>query len=365
MIWRFQGFADFASQTLLPVWTGAILLGLVVVLYGKRRAAAELPGTPRRAAFLLYGIGASAFLFSAATVLGVPDIRFVPPALIISVFVLGLFLRFAIPEALVLWRGRGGLSLRLLPALVALTLVASSIGAMLMSHNTPAWFRWNYSGYEAKVQWRNLERMAATYRGDMTGGRFLWEKQNQNDNADFGSERGFENIWRFFGRPSSEGIHYGSSFMARATTYLQSCYSLDPVDPEAERLYSTVDPGSWALRFTQANARHIVVYSEEIRKRFSERPEFRIDKAFGKFSVFEYLGFPSSYVEVLDPENISIVNDSAGGFRTDFYRFFRDYELVRRPFVPSSFADDELSSRVAVLHNSYDGLLARYGSSEE
>lgn len=384
MIWRFQDFPDFARQTLLPVWAGAAALALMVALpkarptrgrnTSRRRgvpARESLPdvpglnplqGVPRRAAFLLYGLGASAFLFLAATVLEVPDIRFVPPALIISLFSAALFAaepsrRGVLPTGAAGGQRRTALPLR--PILATLVLAASCVGAVFMARNAPAWFAWNYSGYEAKAKWPNLAGIAEAYRGGIMDGRILWEKQNQYDNADFGSERGFENLMHFTGRPSAEGIHYGSSFMARATTWLQSAYSLNPVDPEADRLYSVVDPDSLPLRFTQANAHHIIAYSPEIKAAFSALPEFRLDREFGKFAVFEYLDFPGSYVELVDPRALSVVRDSTGGFKTDFYRFFRDYELVRRPFVPQSFTDAGLESRIASRYSSYEELYMR------
>jgi hypothetical protein len=368
MIWYFASFQDFAGQTLLPVWASAVLMALAVIVLPRSKTApvrspvARLaqnpvrPGrrsgwqsdlsSPRRCgAYLLYGLGACAFMFMAATVLEVPDIRFVPPALILSICCACLFVRDGFPP-------------RLQPWMAGLILLVACSLSLRLARNSPAWFTWNYSGYQAKSQWQNLSALAEHYRGGIMDGRILWEKQNQNDNHDFGSERGFENLYWFTGRPSAEGIHYGSSFMARATTYLQSTYSLNPVDPEAQRLYSRVDPQSWPLRFTQANASHIIIHSPELKQAFDGHPDFSLDQHFGKFAVYAYRHFNASYVEILDDTALSIVNDSPGGFKTDFYRFYRDYALIRRPFVPASFADDALAVRVGTLHPEYDSLHA-------
>jgi hypothetical protein len=186
--------------------------------------------------------------------------------------------------------------------------------------------------------------MGERYRGAVDDGRFLWEKQDQRDNKDFGSERGFENLSLFTGHPTSEGIHYGSSMMARAATYLQSSYSQNPVDPEAERIYSIVDPASWPARFSLLNARYIVTHSEKITGLFSARADFALDAKIGKFSVFSYRGYPGHYVQALPAGAVSVVGEGAGGFKSDYYRFFREYELYPFPFVAGAFADPALKA---------------------
>jgi hypothetical protein len=325
MIWHFESLADFARQTLMPVWlSAALFLATVAAL---SRGAAR-----RKSLFVLYGFGACAVMFTVAKFLEIPDIRFVPPLLVFSIFALSLCADSLMSKL------RGPYAATVANAVLVCTLVASGIAVQVLSRNSPAWFAWNYSGYEAKQGWKDLEAIARRYRGDMASGRMLWEKQNQRDNADFGSERGFENLYMLTGLPSAEGIHYGSSFMARAVTYLQSEYSPDPVDPEAWRLYSRVNPEAWPLRFSQVNAHYIIAHSPEITAIFAGRTDFELEFKSGKFSVFAYRRFPSSYVEVLENRDIGVVDDSPAGFRTDFYRFYRDYELVRKPFVPSSFA---------------------------
>jgi len=356
MIWRFSSLYDFARQTLAPVWIGALFLGIATIPRARRCNRLD---TARAVRFLLYGLGACAFLFRAASVLEIPDIRFVPPALILSLFIGIVFLAdLVLPPGKKTERVAGTL-------LALLALIASAGIVPIIGRNSGAWFAWNYSGYETKAQWSNLRKLSENYRGGIDDGRLLWEKQNQNDNKDFGSERGFENLRLFSGRPSTEGIHYGSSFMARAATYLQSCYSLDPVDPEAYRLYSNVDALSWPLRFRQVNASHIITHSLEITKAFAEHKDFRLDGRFGKFSVFAHRDFRRSYVEILDPTRVSIVADSQNGFKKDFYRYFRDYELIQRPFVPASFADAKLESRIKKHYANYDALREVFRESEE
>ena len=346
IIWRFSSLEDLARQTLAWVWAPLALAFLVA-----SRSKKLSRGDRSFQAFILYSLTACAFLFFAAPGLGMPDIRFIPAALLLCALGASMLCENLLSRIDSPFPGAGGRESRVkilesaLPSLAALVLAAvACAGASAMARNSPAWYRWNYSGYEAKAEWASMKKLGETYKGSPDEGRFLWEKQDQRDNKDFGSERAFENLSLFTGHPTSEGIHYGSSMMARAATYLQSSYSPNPVDPEAERIYSEIDPASWPARFSLLNARFIVTHSEEIKEMFAAHPDFALDSETGKFSVFRFLGYREGYVGVLPDGALSIVDPGAGGLRADFYRFFREYELYEYPFVSSGFADGALAA---------------------
>lgn len=372
MIWHFSSFKEFARQTLMLAWLPALLLFLTASFQRRQnttshraRKAQALEGTkagkidwvylPR---FFSYAMAACAFLFLVAPGLGMPDIRFVPTAVIFSLFGISLLAanpaegvterrawRFSFDKRSSSGHSRSGTSGLATLMIAELTAVLASCGiAAAIGRNASGWFAWNYSGYEAKQEWQFINKLRDTYNGSIDDGRFLWEKQDQRDNRDFGSERAFENLYLFTGHPSSEGIHYGSSFMARSATYLQSTYSLHPVDPEAERIYSAIDPDSWTARFAQLNVHYIIVHSDEMKKLFSAHPSFALDMEAGKFSVYRFKGYQGHFVQALPANALSIVKSGPGGFKTDFYRFFRDYELIRFPFISSEFADNRLVS---------------------
>lgn len=325
MVWNFASFTDFAKQTLLPVWATAVLVLLAMTVFLKDVAR-------RKALFILYALGACGAMFVISRFLEIPDIRFVPPALIFSILAFSL----GVHE---LGRRVTGLSEGILSYVTPLVLVVIIGGAAAaISRNASGWFEWNYSGYQAKQGWKDLDAISQFCKDDIRTGRILWEKQNQRDNADFGSERGFENLFMFTGLPSAEGIHYGSSFMARAVTYMQSEYSPEPVDPEAWRIYSRINPDVWPLRFAQTNSRYMITHSPTITALFAGRQDFEPVFTSGKFTVFRYKDSPSSYIEVRKPEDIVVLTESAGGYRGDFYRYFREYALIHHPFVPKSFA---------------------------
>jgi hypothetical protein len=344
ILWHFDSLKDLAQQTLAWIWIPCGILFLASSL-GDRKNYDSRSLTPT---CMLYGIYACTFLFFAAPGLGMPDIRFVPSALIFSSIGVAVLADRCIDA---LWQGH---SVRHSPwakampiaALITIALACSAV-AIAAGKNSPSWFRWNYSGYEEKDEWAFLKALETRYSQTFPKGRFLWEKQDQKDNRDFGSERGFESLYLFTGFPSGEGIHYGSSMMARATTYVQSTYSINPVDPEPERIYSNINPQSWDDYCTLLCAQFIVTHSAEITSMFEAHPSFSIDFRMGKFSVFKFLGYKGSYIDIVSAKNIAIVEPKSGGFRADYYRFFRDYWSFGYPFVSSVFADRRLRDRIA------------------
>lgn len=343
MTWHFDNFKDFIVKT--SFW--AIAIGFIVVILGFFRSRRH-----RWVSFLLlWGYGVCLFLYTLAIYLEIPDIRFIPPALIISVLTMAVFV---IARDKIFNESNNRAAMLVLTSVSLVTAIVFSSFVKVVSD----WFNWNYTGYEAKQEYPNLRNIITMYSGDIDSGRILWEKQNQHDNADFGSERSFENLSMFTGRPSMEGIQYGSSFMARPVTYMQSEYSQNPVDPEAYRLYSKINPDVWALRFWQVNAKDIITYSPEIQKLFTENTNFELTAIFGKFQMFTYKDFPHSYVQVADLDKFSIVKDPRTGFKNQFYRAFRDYELFDHPFLPLSYAED-LTNLLEVFDH-YDPYMYKY-----
>ncbi|HPO49414.1 MAG TPA: hypothetical protein PLO89_03730 [Spirochaetota bacterium] len=338
MIWRFKDMKDFFGQTFFAIINVGFLFSIFILINSFKDRILAL--------FSIYFYLVCAFFYFISTFLEIPDIRFVPPAIIISIFSIAFFFNYT-PKFFSKKESK-----YTNPIILVLLCVVISVFVVAYPKNVTSWFNWNYTGYEAKKEYPNLEKIVAQYKGNIDSGRLLWEKQNQNDNADFGSERGFENLLFFTGRPSTEGVHYGSSFMARATTYMQSEYSLNPVDPEANRIYSVVNPDGWPTRFYQTNSKDIILYSDDLKNKFAIHKDFEKTGEFGKFHLYTFKNFPKSYVRVTDFDKISVVKDNKYGFRTDFYRHFRDYELFDLPFVFEKNAGD-LKSKCKYYKN-YD-----------
>jgi hypothetical protein len=353
-VWKFDSFATFFTQTFMALILIGVILTLVMIalhtLFRKKFSNWLAP------ALLGYGFLAALFFYLIAAWLGIPDIRFVPPAIIFSLFAIALSF-----DMLLKWLAEVKQIIKLDLILTILAITASITIAWNLTQNVGGWFNWNNSGYEARREYRTLTALRVNSGGDANSGRILWEKLRSSDSADFGSERAFENLQYFTGRPSAEGVLWGSSFMARATSYMQSEYSPHAVDPEPWRIYSRVNPDVWPYRFFATNSKDIIIYSNEMRARFNTHPEFTQSYNTGRFSIYEFSSFPGSYIQVIDQANLHVVEDNEHGFRQDFYRFFRDYELMDHPFIPASFAKG--LDTTSDSYKSYDHFFEKYRNS--
>ena len=206
MTWQFTSLQDFFRQSFFSLIALGVLAATAFLTLERRGF--------RKAWLMLYLTGVSAFFFFIAKLIEVPDIRFIPPALITAIFSISFFAaktaaRFSyFGKKLKQSTSRRVFSYIPLSGLIAAAIplaafAGASIFVGIQARNVSSWFTWNYSGYEAKQEYPNLKAMTEALSGDFSDGRILWEKQNQNDNADFGSERGFENLYLFTGRGSA------------------------------------------------------------------------------------------------------------------------------------------------------------------
>jgi hypothetical protein len=359
LVWQFNSFGEFFKQSFLLLGLAGFVINVAAFILDRRSRKLTL--------MITWFYAACGFIYFASALLGIPDIRFIPPVLVISL--LAVVQLFAILSRM-LTSARPGLA-RFRPetAWLAVSIITGIVFSINAVHNLPVWFEWNNSGYESKPSWPQLEVISRKSAGSAADGRLLWEKLPFRDNTDFGSERAFENSYMFTGRPSMEGVHYGSSFMSRAITYLQSEYSENTRDPEYRyRLYSQVNPQSWVYRFHQVNGRDIIVYSNRMKQFFSADPNFSLlydasrfatpSSTGKKFHVYRFNESPDSYIEVLEPGQLQVIDDNRFGFERDFYRYFRDYELTAYPFVPSGFADKSLEG--FTRFKTYDAYYRRF-----
>ncbi|PKL03494.1 MAG: hypothetical protein CVV53_09385, partial [Spirochaetae bacterium HGW-Spirochaetae-9] len=158
MIWYFSSLKDFARQTLAWVWVPLCIVFVAALFAGK-----TFRDERRFLALTLYALAACAFLFFAAPGLGMPDIRFIPSALIFCALGASILVESWLNRSL---GSLSGFFTSSMPSAAVLILAISACaGAAAMARNAPAWFRWNYAGYEAKSQWPVLAGLGETYRG--------------------------------------------------------------------------------------------------------------------------------------------------------------------------------------------------------
>ncbi len=269
VVWQFPHWSDLFHQA----FGGVILLAVVLHLLARWK------GHPRPAdGFFLYGMGVSAGLYLTASLLHIADIRFFPPLLFFSL--------------LSAWSGLQAL-LRILPrppqrlAAPLSLILAAALGLGTLwdpSHIAPRWFLANYAGYQATpafapgAEMDQLRQLLTEVEG-----RVGWEHAAYAPR--FGTDRVFENLPLFTGRPTTEGIHYASALLARAVTTVTAEISLRIGSP-SPIVYSHYDPERAERHLRLLHVNHVIIASPLMQTLLNEHPGFRLVGHAGSLALY-------------------------------------------------------------------------------
>ena len=175
------------------------------------------PGATTVARIWWAAMPAATALYLLAPALGVVNIRFLPflqvaLGLVAAVEIGGVLSRMRAPETWPI-----AVLLALLPWLAA------------RQSYVPAWIEWNYSGFEAKPGWSQLQRLSEHLRGDFRDPRVVFE--HSPDHEALGTTRAFENLPLLSGRSTLEGLYMQASPVAPFVFFVQSELSRRPCAP--------------------------------------------------------------------------------------------------------------------------------------
>ncbi|MGH8508656.1 MAG: 6-pyruvoyl-tetrahydropterin synthase-related protein, partial [Gammaproteobacteria bacterium] len=202
--WGFREWKEVLPPILWPAAAG--VAGAVVL----RALSPRLrdPSAMAAAGIWWAAIPAATALYLLAPALGVVDIRFLPflqvaLGLVAAVEMGGVLSRMRAPG---IWPI--AILLALLPWLAARQSYVSD------------WIEWNYSGFEAKPGWRQLQRLSEHLRGDFRDPRVVFE--HSDDHEALGTTRAFESLPLFSGRSTLEGLYMQASPVAPFVFFVQS-----------------------------------------------------------------------------------------------------------------------------------------------
>lgn len=326
MTWNFASFKEFFIMTALWAPLSGMVLS-VSVFFSSRKFRLQ-------SGLFLYLFLVCVFLYFASHFLDIPDIRFVPPIVMVSLLSVPVFLESYKDTPAAFWIKKGFFLL----AIFATFLMAK------LNPFVETWFDSNYKGYELTSGYSNVNDLYESLGGDLEDGRIAWEKVTSDVGGNIGGTRAFESLYMFTGRPGMEGIHYGSSHMARQTLYLDSMYSSYAFGPDGDRIFAEKNQEWVSNYFALMNISGFIAYSDTYTGKFEADESFSNTGEFGIFTTFEFLGADRSYVDVLKLSNLSVVKTVEKDFKSEFLRYFRYFELFEHPFVPADFADEELLS---------------------
>lgn len=314
MIWRFYE-------------TRELLHGIhyeILALAGVALVAARFAGRRHHANFFLYMLAVATALYFAATALRIADIRFFPPLL--------FFALLLIVDAAACWMGSVPRHrTTIFAGAVVLTVLAGGAWIYAPGAQGPDWYRWNYSGYEAKQAHRDgtLEGLKSLLRAGRDAPRVAWEKAEYNSR--WGSDRVFENLPLLVGRRSTEGVHYASALLSKEITWMHGEYSLHTASPEP-LIYGHYNIDALPARFRMFNIQEFIAASPEITHLMSESGHFLALGRAGPYTVFRLRESSGGYVETPQyrPQLALTANEN---WRRRFYAWFRRAESLDVPLV--------------------------------
>lgn len=249
--------------------------------------------------------------------LGLVDVRVLPILqlflVMIAAIYLGIFLRRLLP----------------LPWVWAFCVPVIGLGLFWAHHqvvNFPHWLKWNYSGWEAKTAYGNLQDLSKAIRGDFSDPRVIYENNDLSNSA--GTIRVFEMLPYFSGRSVLEGVYMQATILAPAAFYLQALISKTPSCPFPNYQCTGYKVESLKNFLELMGISQLILITPEVQAQ-ADQTNFLTKKGdFGIWHLYESKN-PVSLVGVLEaaPKWIPFEN-----YKEQFYSWFQAY-IPKKPFL--------------------------------
>ncbi len=274
----------------LSAWMG--ILFLVPVL--KNMAGSNYPDRNLRQGLYLGLIFGCVVTYLGSHYLQVPDIRFLPPILLVLVIILAAeigpgFYRSLTPGKKTL-------------AAIAICLCCLPV-ILSMAKNAGNWYRYNNLGYEDRPGYPQFEQLNSylsdayqeVFADPLQAPRVAYEKSGKY--VPYGGDRAFESLPYFSGRQTLEGIHYASAMGAKTISFLQTEFSKEVKAPQSH-IFARMNPDAWPVHFDLYNISQVIVISEQAKARFEQSDQFYREAGFGPLALYKYARSRDRYVEV-------------------------------------------------------------------
>ncbi len=242
--------------------------------------------------------------------MGLVDVRVIPQIqmllVLIAAIYIGLFLRRYVPRPWVLW---------LMIPLMAL----SVFSAGRQVRNFPGWMKWNYSGWESKTAYKDLQALSDTIRGDFSDPRVIYENNDLSNAA--GTIRVFEMLPYFSGRSVYESVYMQATILAPAAFFMQALISKTPSCPFPNYKCTNYKMALVENYLDLMGINQLIVITPEVKAQ-ADAAAFLTKKGdFGVWHVYESIK-QTSLVNVLHrlPTSIPIKE-----YKTVFYEWFRTF----------------------------------------
>ncbi len=315
--WKMIFESEPAKFFPLPVFG---LLALAAAVIGIRKKDSKAFFLVFCAALAFTGIFISGWL-STTNIMAFRQLQFIKfiPIMYLFIFLL----------AATLFRFTSRLKARFLVPIIA----ALIIGLYVSNGTTyiKYWIDWNYSGYEAKKDWKDY-KAANDFLSTLNSGRVVFEYDPDKYDSGLGSSRATETIPAFSGRPITEGTHFQSAFSGpyiyfAHCEYSNGCSCL--FGPETGGC-SGFDLEAATKHLELFNVKQLFVSSEKLKNALRNDTRYEMLYQNSNYEVWELKTNSGNYVTLPKYESVLI---KAKDWRSVSYAWFRQYQYEDVPLV--------------------------------
>jgi hypothetical protein len=306
-VWNLRNIEDVLPTTIQPLF--------LLAAFGAIRT---LRNSDRRMMFLLYCTLMAVLLYAMSPHLGVTDIRFIP--------FMQLFLVFPASYA-ICWIASRFKKVKFSGfALLIIVLVLTFYFTNTNERYIPDWIKWNYSGFESKASWTQLDAIT-TYLRELPYGRVVHEYSNDHDK--FGTPRTFESIPLFADKPVLEGLNIESALTAPHVFVIQSEISLTQTCPIPGLKCSSFDIDDATVHLRQFNVRYVIATTSKLKDALKSNADYKFLKGFDEIEIYELIPDEySGYVTVSKYEPVLVQTDEWKELSLEWFRQVSEVPIV-------------------------------------
>lgn len=315
-------------------WPFAVLVGLLLVVFGIRRLRFQ---NPEREWQVLFPLVISTFLIGIGYYfvfppLGLVDIRVLPTLqlflCLLSAVLLGLGMRRFLASP---WRWFWVIPL----ATITIFWTNQQI------KNFPYWMKWNYSSWSAKGAYQDLKKLSDQVRGDFSQGRIIYENSDLSNTV--GSMRVFEMLPYFANRSTYESVYMQATVLAPAAFYLQALISKTPSCPFPNYQCTSYSVPRVQGYLSLMGISDLILISDEVRSQANQASFLKNEGDFGLWHLY-HSDLPAQLVDVMKTSPVWV---SEKDFKATFYTWFLNYQ-PQTPFQVVAEQEDQTRILAAV-----------------
>lgn len=285
---------------------------------------------------IVFVSGAMFYIFPQV---GLVDIRALPQiqmvVCIIAAIFVGLFLKRYLS--------------RLVSYLLVLPLVIGSVWwASHQVKNFPSWMKWNYSGWQAKVAYPELQKMYEVIRGDFSMGRIAYENNELANSA--GTIRVFEMLPYFSGRATTESVYHQATIYAPFAFYFQGLISISPSCPFSQFSCGRYTEDKTSNYMDLLGISQMVVMTPEVVGELDKKDHLKKLGQYGIFHLYEKIT-PTTLVDVISKP---VEFFEGVDYKDSFFTWFLNYKNGESHFLVNA-TDLDQSEKQALSTASVGG----------